>query len=231
MNIEKYAKFAPQYYTGEAPKILLRLFKNHKFDSILDCGCGDGSILYALNKEGLLGNLKVNAIDLSKDRIEIVKRNFPKFNAKVDSAETMNSIGDNSQDLVISTQVIEHVDDEKMTTSFNRVLKDKGTVYLSTVFKKWYGWYFYKNNTGWVLDPTHLREYTNDEQLTNLLKKFFTINVSNKTTQRFPLIDFITKRLGVSIKKRDNLFWKTIRALRIPILGYYNWELVLTKKK
>ena len=231
MNIERYAKIAPQYYTGEVPKILLELFKYNKFSSILDCGCGDGSILYALNKRRMLNNIKVNAIDLSQDRINIVKRNFPKFKAHVDSAESINSIRNKTQDLISSTQVLEHVDDKKLADSLNRVLKNNGIVYLSTVYKKWYGWYFYKNDIGWVLDPTHLREYSTDNQLIKLFKKDFFIIVNKKTLQWFPLADFVIKRIGIVLIKRDNVLWKIIRAIRIPIFGYYNWEIVLTKKR
>ena len=42
MNIEEYAKVAPQYYTDEVPPILSFLLKNNDFHKILDCGCGDG---------------------------------------------------------------------------------------------------------------------------------------------------------------------------------------------
>jgi len=231
MNIEKYAKIAPQYYTGEISKTLLNLFLNNKFKSILDCGCGDGSTIYALNKKRILRNIEVNAIDLSKDRISLVKRNFPKFKARIDSAESLDSVRDKSQDLIISTQVIEHVNDKKMMASLQRTLRKGGLVYLTTVFKKWYGWYFYKNKNRWVLDPTHLREYTKDDQLINIFNKNFNILSNKKSLQWFPLVDFLIKRIGITQINRDTNIWKLIRAIRIPIFGYYSWELVLKKKE
>lgn len=230
MNIEKYAKIAPQHYTGEVPLLLVGLLKNNTFERILDCGCGDGSLLYGLNKGKLINKSRVEAIDLSKNRIDLVKKISPKFHVRVDSAETLKTVKTNSIDLLISTQVIEHVDDRKMSATMKRVTKNKGIVYLSTVYKKWYGWYFYRNNIGWVLDPTHLREYSKDQQLLGILNKDFLIIINQKTLQWFPIIDFIIKRIGLVAKNRDTWTWRFARSICIPIFGYYNWELVLVKK-
>lgn len=230
MNIEEYAKVAPQYYTDEVPEILVFLLKNNKIQKLLDCGCGDGSLLYALKKRKLLRGVGVTGIDLSTNRISLVKRIDSKFVAKVDSAETLKTVSDNSIDLMVTTQVIEHVDDKKMTFSIHRVVKKGGIIYLSTVFKKWYGWYFYRHNGRWVLDPTHLREYTSDSQLLKLVVNKFYLVINKKTLQWFPIVDFILKRIGPPTRSRDNLFWEVVRSIRVPILGYYLWEIVLIKK-
>ncbi len=230
MNIEEYAKVAPQYYTDEVPPILSFLLKNNDFHKILDCGCGDGSLLYALKKRKLLRDAKVGGIDLSSNRISLVKKIDPKFIAKVDSAETLKTINANSIDFLITTQVIEHVNDKKMTSTIQRVVKKGGIIYLSTVFKKSYAWYFYRRNGRWVLDPTHLREYSQDNQLLKLFKKDFYLVVNKKSLQWFPVADFILKRIGPLIRSRDHLIWKIVRSFRIPILGYYLWELVLVRK-
>ena len=230
MNIEKYAKIAPQYYTGEVPRLLLNILQNNSFATILDCGCGDGSLLFGIKEKGLALASRIYAIDLSKNRISLVKKISPKIVAHVDSAETLKSIKTGSIELLISTQVIEHVNDRKMAASIKRVCKKGAIIYLSTVYKKWYGWYFYRNNIGWVLDPTHLREYSTDSQLLDILKNNFSVIVNNKTLQWFPVIDFIIKRIGWQVKERNNLLWKIIRSLRIPIFGYYNWEIVLVRK-
>jgi 2-polyprenyl-3-methyl-5-hydroxy-6-metoxy-1,4-benzoquinol methylase len=229
MDIEEYSKVAPQYYTDEVPQMLIFLVKTHAYKSILDCGCGDGSLLHALNKRGFLHDKVVCGVDYSKSRVKLVKKINSKFTVAVDNAETLETIKNNSIDLFISTQVIEHVDDEKMINTMYRVIKKNGRVYLSTVFKKWYGWYFYRNETGWVLDPTHLREYQQDKQLTQYFKgKFRTIR-SSKSLQWFPVIDFLAKRISRLTRDRDTWIWKLIRSIRIPILGYYNWEMILQK--
>ena len=77
-------------------------------------------------------------------------------------------IKSNSLDFIVSNQVIEYIyNHEKVISEAFRILQKKGIFYISTVFKKWYGWYFYRSNGRWVLDPTHVREYkdTNDLML------------------------------------------------------------------
>jgi 2-polyprenyl-3-methyl-5-hydroxy-6-metoxy-1,4-benzoquinol methylase len=227
MNIEKYAKVAPQSYTDEFPELLTEIIGANSFPIILDCGCGDGSLLYSLFKRKLVKKSKVYAI--SQKRIRLVKRISSKIKAKVDSAESLKTIKTGSIDLLISTQVIEHVDHHKMVDAISRVTRNGSVIYLSTVFKKWYGWFFYKNDIGWVIDPTHLREYTEDSQLIKLFKDNYRVILSKKTLQWFPIADFITKRIGIGKRNKDGIIWKIIRLLRVPIFGYYNWELVLVK--
>lgn len=229
MNIEEYSKIAPQYFTDEAPSLIVKLLKQNVFDKILDCGCGDGSLLYCISKYKLGKKAEVNGIDLSKKRIDIAKKISKKFRIRVDSAETLKTVKTASIDFFISEQVIEHVDDKKMVNTMYRVIKKGGIAYLSTVFKKWYGWYFYRNEIGWVLDPTHLREYQNDKELQKLFKGKFRIIDTSKTLQWFPIVDFFAKRFWRLDRNRSTWTWKAARSIRIPIFGYYIWEMVLER--
>lgn len=230
MDIEEYSKIAPQYFEDDAPPLIVEILKQNEFGKILDCGCGDGSLLYFINKHKLKKKAKVIGVDLSRERVKIAQKISKKFHINVDSAETIKTVRSNSIDFFISEQVIEHVNDKKMVEAINRVIKPGGIVYLSTVYKKEPGWYFYRNEIGWVLDPTHLREYTNDDQLLKLFRNNFYLILNIKRLQWFPLIDFFIKRLGIVIRKRDNKIWKLLRSVRVPILQYYLWELVLVKK-
>lgn len=54
MDIEDYSKIAPQYYSGDIPELLEYYLKRSAWNSLLDCGCGDGSLLYALNAKNIL---------------------------------------------------------------------------------------------------------------------------------------------------------------------------------
>jgi 2-polyprenyl-3-methyl-5-hydroxy-6-metoxy-1,4-benzoquinol methylase len=231
MDIENYSKIAPQYYDATISCLLVKYLETEKFMNLLDCGCGDGSLLYSMNKFRYLDKKNVIAIDLSKNRIELVKKINTNISAKIDSAEELKTIEDNSIDFFISTQVIEHVDDKKMIKQIEKKVKKGGIIYISTVFKKWYGWYFYRNQLGWVLDPTHLREYTQDKQLLDLLNNNeFKLLENKKNIQWFSVLDFFIKRMGV--KNRyfyENKLMKICRKIKIPILGYYNWEIVFKK--
>lgn len=231
MNIEEYSKIAPQYYSDYIPQLLKKYLIKSTWNSFLDCGCGDGALLFALNKEGYFNKKNIFAIDLSKNRINFVKKINSKIKAFVDSAEDLKTIKNESIDFFVSTQVIEHVDDKKMMNEVSRVTKKEGITYISTVHKKWYGWYFYRNNDRWVLDPTHLREYSIDKQLfDNIDKNKFQILENRKTLQKFPILDFFINRMNVHNRKFFNtnlIQW--IRKIKIPIFGYYNWEIVLKK--
>jgi len=232
MDIEGYSKYI-QFYTGEIPKLLLKYLNQHNYKSFLDLGCGDGALLYALDKKGYFAGKIVFAVDLSENRINLVKKINKDFICFVDDACNIKNIKDSSIDFVVSSQLIEHVvDDKKMVKEVARILKKKGTAYISTVFKKRYAWYFYKCNGKWVLDPTHVREYTKDGQLLDILNKYgFRIIENKKIPIRRSFSDFILKRM---VADRNifisHPFLESLRIISIPIFGYYNWEIVCKKK-
>lgn len=231
MDIEEYASIAPQYYGPQIPPLLEKLLIDEKDQTLLECGCGDGNLLYSLNKKGCLKHMNVTAVDLSQNRIKLVKEINERFSARVDNVEDLATVENDSISILLSTQVIEHVDDKKMLDSIYRVLNKSGKVYLTTVFKKWYGWYFYRNGGRWVIDPTHLREYKNDEELFQWIDPDrFEILSSEKSLLWFPLIDFFVKRLKISNRRIfENPYFSKLRKLKVPIVGYYNWEIVLQK--
>ena len=231
MDIEKYSKIAPQYYSDCVSELLTKYLLDYNFITFLDSGCGDGNLLNALFKKKFLSGKKVFAIDLSKNRIDLVQKIDANISARVDNAEEMKTIEGGSIDFFVSTQVIEHLDGKKMVNSINRVVKKDGLVYLSTVFKKWYGWYFYRNNGRWVIDPTHLREYKKDCELLNLFSdEKFQLLENKKTLLKFPIIDFFIKRAKIGNRYfYENKVFKFLRKIKLPIIGYYNWEIMFKK--
>lgn len=230
---KQYAKNI-HFYSESLPKELENLVKKKKVKTLLDLGCGDGAILFALKQKGWLKKKRVLAADISQERVNRVKKIDRQFICLVvDACQLDKVVGPKTADLVISSQVIEHVpNQEEFIKQTKRVLKPKGLLYLSTVFKKWYGRFFYKNKADkWVLDPTHLREYQGEEELVPLLEKLgFRIIKQQKTLWRFPLTDFLLKRFGFgSDIYLKNEFLKRLRIVRLPILGYYNWEIICQK--
>jgi 2-polyprenyl-3-methyl-5-hydroxy-6-metoxy-1,4-benzoquinol methylase len=231
MDIEAYARYK-QSYTDYIPELFLEYFKNVSWNTFLDLGCGDGSLLKALKSRGLLNGKKVYAVDLSEIRIELVKKIDSNFVCLVRSVENLQGIEDKSIDFLASEQTIEHVDDQGgMVAEMARVLSGGGVIYLSTVFKKWYGWYFYRCNGKWTLDPTHLREYSHDRQLFDIFEKYgFEIIENKKTLISRSIGDFIIKRLKLQHgNAAQNPLVKMLRQFKIPVFGYYNWEVVLKK--
>jgi 2-polyprenyl-3-methyl-5-hydroxy-6-metoxy-1,4-benzoquinol methylase len=230
--IKDYSEYLPQYYGISIPGLLKKYLNSVSFKSLLDLGSGDGALLYALKKNDYFKNRSIFAIDLSPISIGLVHKIDKKITAYVDDAQTISKIKTNSIDFLVSTHVVEHVNDKKMLRAVERVTKKNATIYIGTVFKKWYGWYYYRRNGKWVMDLTHLREYNKDDQLMKLIdKKKFKILESKKTQLWFPAIDFLLRRLFVRNRKlfADQPIFSAIRKLKVPIPGYYNWEIVLKK--
>lgn len=220
-----------QFFTDDIPSLLSQFLQEADWNTCLDLGCGDGALLSSLNNEGYFNGKSVFAVDLSANRIEAVREINQDFTCIVaDVCDT--PIKDSSIDFLISTQVIEHVaDDNDMVKEMRRLLSDGGFLYLSTVHKKRYGWYFYRCNGKWTLDPTHLREYTDDSQLLDILRKHdFEVLENKKSLDGRPIMDFLLRRIGAPRRSYDNRFLKSLRALRIPIPGYYCWEIVCKKR-
>lgn len=231
MDIDKYSTSYLHYYTLDIPVLLEKYLKQKPWQTFAELGCGDGGLLYALNKTGYFKDKDVFAIDISRDRVNVAQKIDPSIKCFEDDVCHIKNIKDHYIDFLVSKQVIEHVlEEESMLKEIARILKNNGIVYFSTVYKKKFAWYFYRCNGRWVLDPTHIREYTNEKSLTDLFAgSGLKIVESKKTLFCFPLTDFICKRMGLG---RDAYKYKGMRFLRnfkIPIFGYYEWEMILTK--
>ena len=125
-----------------------------------------------------------------------MKKCCPFAEGFVGDVEKLDHIQDNTFDIAISSQVIEHVsNDVRMLKEVFRILKPNGYFYVSTVIKKWYGFWIYWKN-GFKLDPTHVREYGSSEEFLRLLKesgfKIIKYKVYNVT---YPLIDLMIRAL------------------------------------
>ncbi len=231
MDITEYSKRS-QFYLETAPPLLLDLFGRHGGGTCLDLGCGDGNVLHALKARGLLEGRTIYALDISPDRIANVQQGNPEFHCQVADACDPRDIADASIDLLMSTMVIEHVhSDEAMLRQIARVLRPGGRAYISTVFKKPWAWYFHRCNGKWTIDPTHVREYTGESQLLDLLGRAgLTVLQGRKTPLAYPLIDPLLRVLGCSRQVYiHSPLLRALRRLKLPILGYYNWEIVCQK--
>ena len=103
---------------------------------------------------------------------------------------------------------------------------------MTTIFKKPYAWYFRRREDKWVMDITHLREYMKDEELMKLIDKSkYSVLESRKSLIWFPLADFIVRRLLARNRTlfTDNILLNILRKIRVPVIGYYTWEIVLKK--
>jgi 2-polyprenyl-3-methyl-5-hydroxy-6-metoxy-1,4-benzoquinol methylase len=205
--------------------------------NILDLGCGDGSILFALYKTGFLKPAdNVVGVDLSETRIKRVRMALPFVRGIISNALNIEELPDSSFDFIICSQLIEHVDDKLLLLEIDRLLAKRGLAYISTVVKKSYAVYFYFKEGSFRLDPTHVREYSSEKEFITLLSnEGFDIVAMRNQVVMFPLLDLIIRFLiKFGIVRPDVNFYthhkvhKT-RKLKIPIIGYSILEVLIKK--
>ncbi|MDA0344921.1 MAG: class I SAM-dependent methyltransferase [Proteobacteria bacterium] len=108
-----------------------------KIRRVIDIGCGNGRHLKSLSFK--LHNAEIKGIDHSKDEINKLKDEFNNFRCKHDNSyEFLHHdirdipIEDSTQDLVICSEVLEHVPNyEDVISECQRVLKPEGVLLVS----------------------------------------------------------------------------------------------------
>ena len=188
INKEYSEKYIQKVGVGRVPEIILPILKKSK--KIVDLGCGDGGIVSSLINS--FKSKEIVGIDISPRRIGSLKKKFPgrKFHCE-DICKT--SLKKNLFDIVISTQAIEHVEDDKeLIEEIYRILKKGGYVYISSVIKKPWAMYKYRRKGKFVLDPTHEREYQSKEEFLDLFKNRFKLI----KVQVYP----VKRKRGITIK-------------------------------
>ncbi len=135
------AAYQEEYFSYQAGKIVLSLIRKFvplgNLSAILDYGCGPGFLI-----EAILGRLKMGqkcyGLDFSKNSVELVENKFsgsPHYGRTVWAENLPSCYPDGSMDLVISLEVIEHLDDEKLSSMLReiyRILTPHGYVAITT---------------------------------------------------------------------------------------------------
>lgn len=209
---------------------------------LIDLGCGDGAVLFMLEKKGLLRGLEVYGCDLSQERLDRLHGSLPFVNLVHGNAVNLTQFKDGYFDFVICSQVIEHVeDDDALLHEIHRLLNLGGGLYISSVIKKWYGWWIYRNNGKIVCDPTHVREYASKEVFEELLIKNgfkpvkvevsrFKPSLVNAVGRVLCRLNLTTKEAMDGLYAKSSLFNKVSRMLSIPAPGYFTIEVVAKRE-
>lgn len=182
-DYQEYIRQTRQYYDvkfGEATEIALnaeeaerwQVIKNildtHPTDrngekiSILDFGCGDGRFAKLLNHYG-----QISGVDISEKAISKARRNVPEGEfhvADLSSDKIVEQLG-GQFDVIVSTEVIEHVfDQQHFLENIRHLLSNRGIFILTTPNGKCYRHYFgsaerkFGQAYEWWLNPQTLQQ-------------------------------------------------------------------------
>jgi SAM-dependent methyltransferase len=245
-NSRSYSVLHVHFYDYEVPRllkwILLEKSRRGHF-SVLDLGCGDGMILLSLQFQGLLKNVdRVVGVDMSEVRIRRLVENVSGVTGLVSDACKIEELDDGSFDVIICSQLIEHVsNDHALLREIRRLLKEDGYVYISSVIKKPYGFWLYRRDGQFGLDPTHVREYPSKEAFLLLLEKEgFNPRKVSCDKLKYSVADLLVRALitiglyeseGIqTIFPRRRLLTRFRKLLELPVLGYERIEVFASLK-
>lgn len=236
----------PEMISPLITNVAQSLKKRKSSFSIIDVGCGSGIILYCLRQAGYLEKAETFGLDIDSKSIRIFKIRNPQAKTILsDALDLKKKIRSESFDFVICNQVVEHVKDDRILLSeINRILKKEGLLFISSVLKKWYGLYWYRNKFGQItVDPTHLREYASVKEFKQLLAGAgFFVKKLKILPGRLPLGDYTLRLLAkvgmiqfvdLNDYYLNHPFVYAIakRLSFVPLPGYFLIEMVAEKKR
>lgn len=150
-------------------KTMTKLIKPLRIETILDVGCGEGFSLQKLSELNMAE--KLEGIDYSEEAIRVGKNLFPHLSLKQGNIYHL-PYKNNSFDLVISTEVLEHLD--KPLQGLNEILRvSKKNIILSVPNEPFFRLANFvrgKNLTRFGNDSGHIN-YWNFFSFPNFLKK------------------------------------------------------------
>lgn len=187
---------------------LLEMEHLHRYNSVLNivkdkivldiaCGTGYGSALLAQNAKCVYG------VDISQETIDYCNQNYNRANLTyIQGSISEIPLEDNSVDIIISFETIEHVNEELQKAfkkEINRVLKKDGLLIMSTPDK-----YVYSDIPEYK-NEFHIKEFYKDEFKEYFVGSFKNIRFFNQGLQICDVIDDGAGIIGEQLHiKKDN---------------------------
>ena len=229
MDLTEYSARHRHFLTTTLPPLLADVARP---GVIADLGCGDGAVLWALHRHGLLGETTF-AVDLSPERVRHAESVAPGVKGIVASAERVSALDDAAVDGVILSQVIEHVQDERsVVAEIARILRPGGWWYIGTVMRGRHAWWIYDVDGERRLDPTHVREYRTRLEFQQAIQHpELVVGEIRTKPMRFPVSDLALRaaaRAGFAAHS-DEIYMRhgrleKLRHLQLRVPGYFLLE-------
>jgi len=235
------------FLTEWMPPLLRQTAERNPPRVLADLGAGDGGTLFPLDRAGLVGEA-IYAVDISEMHVRWCQALGEKVRGIVSDVAHVDELADESVDAVVSSQVIEHLpDDRVLAPEIARILKPGGWFYVSSVIRGPYAFWLYKGKPPaperWQLDPTHMREYGSEQQFRSVLEQpTLRLDVVRSAQLKAPLTDLVFRIAAlahlVGRERLPDLYlelppWvtKARRATGLPIPGYRWVEATGTKRR
>jgi ubiquinone/menaquinone biosynthesis C-methylase UbiE len=230
--VREYERHARRtiYFSGgvELPNLVMNRLTSSRSGTLVDLGCGDGNLLAQVAAASpswtLLG------VDISQLRGENAAKIAPSATfVCADVCET--GIPPASVDIVTCSQVIEHLLDRRaLMEEIRRILKPGGLAYIGSVAKRPWAVYVYRRDGKFVLDPTHVHEYSSLEDFVGEVgmegfavlstdRRAISYAVSDLFLRLFQRAGVLSDTVARSVYQRSAVM-RTARRLELPIPGY-----------
>ncbi|GEM_PF-3621215 len=128
---DKYAKSKGNYYSQSSEELISNIKIKDNFN-VIDLGCGTGALTKEILKKNK--NIKIFAIDISKEMIEIYRRNFKdeiksgQIYAIAGNAEEISRLTDKKYNLVFIPSAFWDINTEKLIPSLSKIMNKNGKV-------------------------------------------------------------------------------------------------------
>lgn len=170
-------------------KRIIKIIEKFQVDNILDVGCGEGIIIYEISQK--IPRIRIDGLDISSQSIQLAKKLLPD-NIFFEGDIIKMPFSDNSYNLVIALEVLEHLTEPELALQELKRVTRKYCL-ISVPWEPYFSLGNFlsgKNIKRLGKDSEHL-QFWNKKQIIGLVNKYFQV-ISIKLS--FPWIIILTKK-------------------------------------